>query len=436
MKTVMAIEKREDTSPGEGKGKYGDVKFADEKNKKYPIDTEAHVRAALSYWGQAKNRDKYSAEDQKTIGGRIRAAAKKLGIGTSDDGDGGEKDKAESALVYASVPIDLGGETPSEIVYMPKADSVTITPMVGGKAKAVTLKVDASVAEALQGDLAKRLDDPVRPYAGFDHKVGAASFLPKEFRWDEERGVILEVDWTKPGEEAVQGRGHSYFSPTFLLNDKGQIAGLPKTGEVGSLTNNPAFRERKMKIAASADDDKSEENTMIKVAEKLVELEVITAEQADDEALVINAVVGMHEALGLSQAANARLVSENTALQAKVADVQKAEATSVIEAAIAEGKIGSKDKDSIAFFTAQLIASPETTKKVLASMPANPLLQKVIDVKVSDTKRVAGGTSAADLVQAQHLAIAEVQEAHPGLNYTDAFNKARREHPEIFPVEA
>src|ERR1700751_1932745 len=144
MKTVTAIEKREDVSPKEGKSKYGDVTFADAKNKKYPLDTEAHVRAALSYWGMPKNRAKYSAEDQKTIGGKIRAAAKKLGIGTSDDGDG-EKDKAESSLVYASVPIDLGGETPSEIVYMPKAEQVTITPVVSGKAKAGTLKVDASV---------------------------------------------------------------------------------------------------------------------------------------------------------------------------------------------------------------------------------------------------------------------------------------------------
>src|ERR1700756_1068671 len=116
MKTVMAIAEREDVSPKEGKSKYGDVTFADAKNKKYPLDTEAHVRAALSYWGMLKNRAKYSSEDQKTIGGRIRAAAKKLGIG-EDDGDDGEKDKAESSLVYAT-SIDLQGQTPEEIVYM------------------------------------------------------------------------------------------------------------------------------------------------------------------------------------------------------------------------------------------------------------------------------------------------------------------------------
>src|SRR4029077_9472170 len=369
MKTVMAIEKREDVSPGEGKSKYGDVTFADAKNKKYPLDTEAHVRAALSYWGMPKNRAKYSAEDQKTIGGKIRAAAKKLGIGEDDD-DG---DKTESSLVYAATSVDLEGQTPEEIVYMPKGEAITIKPKRPGHE--VKVKVDATVAQVLQTDLEKRLADQIQPYAGYDHDGKAASFHPKEFRWDDERGVILAVDWTEGGKQDVTGRNYSYFSPTFMLSKSGKVAGLPQDGEVGSLVNNPAFRDRKMKIAASADDDKSEENTMIKVAEKLVELEVITAEQADDEALVINAVVGMYEALGLSQAANARLVSENTALQAKVADVQKAEATSVIEAAIAEGKIPAKNQDAIDFWMGELIANPERAKKAMAAtLQANPLL--------------------------------------------------------------
>jgi phage I-like protein len=432
MKTVMAIEKREDTSPEEGKSKYGDVTFADAKNKKYPLDTEAHVKAALSYWGMPKNRAKYSAEDQKTIGGKIRAAAKKLGIGTSDDGDD-EKDKAESSLVYAATSVDLEGQTPEEIVYMPRGEAITIKPKRPGHE--VKVKVDAGVAQVLQADLEKRLGAEIQPYAGYDHNAGPASFHPKEFRWDDERGVILAVDWTEGGKQDVTGRNYSYFSPTFMLSKSGKVAGLPDDGEVGSLVNNPAFRDRKMKIAASAD-DAGENEEMIKVAEKLVELEVITAEQADDPETVIKAVVGMHEALSLTQAANARLVSENTALVAKVADVQKAEAMTVVESAIAEGKIPSKDQGAIDFWLAQLTSNFVGAKKILASLQVNPLLQRVIDVKASDTKRVAGGQNDADLVQAQHLAIAEVQEAHPGLNYTDAFNKAKREHPEIFPVEA
>src|ERR1700756_70775 len=150
MKTVMAIAEREDVSPKEGKSKYGDVTFADAKNKKYPLDTEAHVRAALSYWGMSKNRAKSSRGGQKAIGGKSRAAAKKLGIGTSDDGDD-EKDKAESSLVYAT-SIDLQGQTPEEIVYMPRGDA-TIKPKRPGHE--VKVKVDAGVAQVLQADLEK-----------------------------------------------------------------------------------------------------------------------------------------------------------------------------------------------------------------------------------------------------------------------------------------
>jgi hypothetical protein len=430
MKIIQAIEKREDVSPSEGKSKYGDVKYADEKNKKYPIDSEAHVRAAWSYINMPKNAAKYSSEDVKTIKGRIKAAGKKYGIDFSDNGD-----KTESSLVSAA-SIDLEGETPAEIIYFPKGDW-RIKPVVNGKAKDVSVKVDQSVASVLQADLNRRLKDTVRPYAAFDHKPGAASFLPKQFKWDDSKGVVLEVDWTQAGKDAVTGRNYSYFSPTFLLSDKGEVAGLPSTGEIGSLTNNPAFREIQ-KIAASADDDEGEQSKMVKLTDKLVELEVITAEQAADadEELLVRAVTGLHEALATVQAANARLISENTALAAKAIEVQKAEASSIVQAAIAEGKIGAKDQLTIDFYTAQLIAQPETAKKVLAAMPKNPLLQKVIDVKVSDTKRVTQGQSAADLVQAQHLAVAEIQAANPNLSYPDAFNKARRDKPEIFPVEA
>lgn len=65
---------------------YGDVEYADpgyqkDKQKRYPLDTEEHVRSALSYIGQEKNASKYSSEDLKKVKDKIDAAAKKLGIG-------------------------------------------------------------------------------------------------------------------------------------------------------------------------------------------------------------------------------------------------------------------------------------------------------------------------------------------------------------------
>jgi hypothetical protein len=69
---------------------YGDVKYADpgyqdDGKKRYPLDTEAHCRAAWSYINVAKNAAKYTPEQLKEIKGRIQTALKKYGVETSDD---------------------------------------------------------------------------------------------------------------------------------------------------------------------------------------------------------------------------------------------------------------------------------------------------------------------------------------------------------------
>src|SRR5690348_17020468 len=42
-------DRRTNVSPKEGEHKYGNVEYADTTNKKYPIDSAEHVRAAWSY---------------------------------------------------------------------------------------------------------------------------------------------------------------------------------------------------------------------------------------------------------------------------------------------------------------------------------------------------------------------------------------------------
>lgn len=83
---AAAIEQR---ASGDGSKPYGDVAYADpgyqeDKKKRYPIDTEEHVRAAWSYINQADNAAKYSSEHLAAIKGRIKSAAKKFGITISD----------------------------------------------------------------------------------------------------------------------------------------------------------------------------------------------------------------------------------------------------------------------------------------------------------------------------------------------------------------
>jgi hypothetical protein len=69
---------------GDAKKPYGDVTYADPGyrggKKRYPVDTEGHVRAAWSYINMPKNAKKYTSEQLASIKSKIRAAAKKHGI--------------------------------------------------------------------------------------------------------------------------------------------------------------------------------------------------------------------------------------------------------------------------------------------------------------------------------------------------------------------
>jgi len=83
--TSAKIDKRDDVNPDSGEHKYGDVEFADTTNKKYPIDTPEHVRAAWSYINHKDNAAKYDADEVKTIKQRIKRAAGKHGVEISED---------------------------------------------------------------------------------------------------------------------------------------------------------------------------------------------------------------------------------------------------------------------------------------------------------------------------------------------------------------
>lgn len=79
------IMPREDVTPTEGVRTYGDVEFADDVNKKYPIDTPNHVRAAWSYIHHPDNAAKYNDDEVDTIKARIKRAAVKHGVTIEDD---------------------------------------------------------------------------------------------------------------------------------------------------------------------------------------------------------------------------------------------------------------------------------------------------------------------------------------------------------------
>lgn len=70
------MEKRKDVYKNQGLHKYGDVEYADNVNKKYPIDTPEHIRAAWRYFHMPRDYEKYSAKDRETIKNKIIKAWK------------------------------------------------------------------------------------------------------------------------------------------------------------------------------------------------------------------------------------------------------------------------------------------------------------------------------------------------------------------------
>jgi len=69
---------------------YGDVKYADpgyqsDGRKRYPIDTEEHIRAAWSYINQERNAGKYEPEQLRKIKSRIKAALREIGVDVDAD---------------------------------------------------------------------------------------------------------------------------------------------------------------------------------------------------------------------------------------------------------------------------------------------------------------------------------------------------------------
>jgi phage I-like protein len=293
-------------------------------------------------------------------------------------------------------------EASGSIVYLPEGTH-TITASVNGKPKTVTVSVDESVLAAFNEDLGKRHESNVRPFAGFDHREGPASFLPQAFRYEPGVGLVLDVEWTSAGRAALDGRDYSYFSPTFLLSKDGVPSGLTKRGEIGSLVNDPAFEEIP-RIAAS-----HQPNNM----EQLVELGLVEASCAPDQALEIAkaALADLRESsvqaaeLETVKASNAELADKLQAAEAKMVELQtevdgykkqmlesaEASAQSAVEEAVKAGRIAPQDDDAKAFWTKSILADAGAAK-VLASLPANPALdgQTILAGRKEDAPELRG----------------------------------------------
>lgn len=271
------------------------------------------------------------------------------------------------------------------IVFLPEGTH-TITASVGGKPKTLTVTVDERVLAGFAEDLAKRMESNVRPFAGFDHKPGAASFIPQGFRYESGVGLMLDVDWTSAGRAAIEGRDYSYFSPTFLVSKDGIPTGLTGRGEIGSLVNDPAFEEIP-RIAASH----QETDPM----QHLVELGLVEASCAPDQALETAkaALASLRESAAQVETVEAanmakksaedeladiklrydELEAANKSLKDELAMKASASADAAIDEAIKAGRIAPQDEATKAFWRSSITSNPDAIK-ALNAIPVNQAL--------------------------------------------------------------
>ncbi|MEM1085940.1 MAG: phage protease [Verrucomicrobiota bacterium] len=300
-----------------------------------------------------------------------------------------------SAAFANALPID---GVPKEIVYVPEGLS-KITPFVDGKPQEIEVKVDASngarVAAALQTDLDKRLADNVRPWVDFEHKGGASAGNPKSFRYEPGRGVILAMEWSKSGKEAIEGKDYSYFSPTFLLGDDGAPNGLPKRGPVGGMVNEPAFRD--IPRIAAQDGEDSQTDTTETMSKLIFAALAISASAENAEADAVKAIEQLKSDKKTVDAKLAETEQERDDLKEKVktieakqAEDRKERAKTLVEAAQADGRIAPKDEETAKDFREKIEAGDSFAEKMLSKLPKQheglekPIIKAGSGGKVSD----------------------------------------------------
>lgn len=114
---VVEDAQRKDVTPADKKRaekKYGDVTYADPANKKYPVDTEEHIKAAWSYIHMPKNAKKYSPAEVAAIKKRIIAAWKRVIGGEPPSVEGKSEAEIMTILGLTEESMDGDGTDPED----------------------------------------------------------------------------------------------------------------------------------------------------------------------------------------------------------------------------------------------------------------------------------------------------------------------------------
>lgn len=281
-----------------------------------------------------------------------------------------------TAAIATALPTD---GVPNEIVYIPEGEH-QLTPFVDGKPQRIQVSLPAArgaaIAAKFQSDLEARQSLNVRPWTDFDHERKKSSGNPTGFRYEPGRGLIMSMDWSKGGREALEGKDFSYFSPSFLLADDGTPDGLDIRGPVGSLVNEPAFREIPRIAAADASGQQDQPEATPTMSKLIFAALAISAAAENAEQEAVKAIEKMKADKKSVDAELATVKTERDDLRQKLdaaeataAAERKTRAKSLVDAAIADGRIAAKDEATATKFREKIEAGDTFAEECLAMLP-------------------------------------------------------------------
>ena len=325
---------------------------------------------------------------------------------------------------YKTNTRETGGKAPTAIVYMPEGRH-NIKATINGKPGERVVNVTRECVAALKADLAEKLKAKTKPVVYYDHAAGPVAYHPTGFDWEDGKGVILLAEPTKQGAEAIEGKSYCYFSPNFMLDESGNVAGLNDASiEVGSLVNEPAFEAldaiaaSKSSLVLQGDEGNKTQNpdNQTKTQTNMNEIaKLLGLAEGADEAAVIDAINKLkaaqaaaskeagdkakadeeakkkaEEAAAANKSASekdAELKKEQencAAAKAALKELREQVAENGIKAAIAAGKIPPKDEEAIKTWQAMYKADPVSASKALSKLAANAALSTVAAGKVDE----------------------------------------------------
>jgi hypothetical protein len=382
------------------KAPYGDVAYADpgyqsDKQKRYPIDTADHARAAWSYINKASNASAYSSDDLAKVKAKIRAACAKFGIEIAGDAESASEDKnekVESKAIECRAAVNINRIERNELVFLP-VGLHAITPVSGGIGKPIKVLVNADTAGAMESQRRKiEAATDKRVYFDFNHEDGRASFWPSSFVWRDSEGVVAKGEWSESGRKAVEGKDFRAFSPVFHVDDKrkdpARVVCCDKASpNMGGLVNDPAFSDLPLwaknagEITGASDNnktkkDKMNEEEIAALRAKTTELEKqvdelkakVAANEEDEPAKMKLAKAEAELRANSLEVESAELKAKTALLAEQVRKRTEDDADAAIKACIADGRILPKDYLAQKHWKLMFMADPASTKTLMAAM--------------------------------------------------------------------